>query len=113
MVTVYATLGEEGFLHGALQTKAKLVVADAKLLKVSHQNHCTRTLAEIMCECCESLRRTHGFAGKSRRALTDGVAHVAQVLGNVYKSSAKQLKHLKTVRPQLSLTAAHRLPFND
>ena len=34
VVTIYATLGEEGFTHGALQTKAKLVVADAKLLKV-------------------------------------------------------------------------------
>ncbi len=34
VVTIYATLGEEGFTHGAAQTKAKLVVADAKLLKV-------------------------------------------------------------------------------
>jgi hypothetical protein len=34
VVTIYATLGEEGFLHGAIQTRAKLVVADAKLLKV-------------------------------------------------------------------------------
>jgi len=32
VVTVYATLGEEGFAHGVKQTKAKLVVADAKLL---------------------------------------------------------------------------------
>ena len=34
VVTIYATLGEEGFTYGAMQTKAKLVVADAKLLKV-------------------------------------------------------------------------------
>merc|ERR1719498_625531 len=34
VVTVYATLGEEGLIHGASQTKAKLIVADAKLLKV-------------------------------------------------------------------------------
>jgi len=34
VVTIYATLGEEAFMHGAAQTKAKLVVADAKLLKV-------------------------------------------------------------------------------
>jgi len=34
VVTIYATLGEEGFTHGAAQTRAKLVVADAKLLKV-------------------------------------------------------------------------------
>ena len=34
VVTVYATLGEEGFLHGAMQTRAKLVVADAKLLNI-------------------------------------------------------------------------------
>jgi hypothetical protein len=36
VVTIYATLGEEGLAHGLSQTKAKLIVADAKLLpKVS------------------------------------------------------------------------------
>ena len=34
VVTVYATLGEDGLIHGAKQTKAKVIVADAKLLKV-------------------------------------------------------------------------------
>jgi len=33
-VTVYATLGEEGLLHGVSQTKAKALVADEKLLKI-------------------------------------------------------------------------------
>eukprot|EP00962_Isochrysis_galbana_P023316 scaffold7016_cov123-Isochrysis_galbana.AAC.13 len=32
VVTIYATLGEEGLAHGLSQTKAKLIVADAKLL---------------------------------------------------------------------------------
>lgn len=32
VVTVYATLGEEGLVHAVSQTKAKLIVADAKLL---------------------------------------------------------------------------------
>jgi len=32
VVTVYATLGEEGLAHGVAQTKAKLIIADAKLL---------------------------------------------------------------------------------
>mmetsp|Transcript_24026 Transcript_24026/g.50395 ORF Transcript_24026/g.50395 Transcript_24026/m.50395 type:complete len:711 (-) Transcript_24026:693-2825(-) len=36
VVTVYATLGEEGLAHGVKQTKAKLIIADSKLLpKVS------------------------------------------------------------------------------
>jgi acyl-CoA synthetase (AMP-forming)/AMP-acid ligase II len=36
VVTIYATLGEEGLAHGLSQTKAKLIIADAKLLpKVS------------------------------------------------------------------------------
>ena len=34
VVTVYATLGEEGLVHGTTQTKAKVIVADAKLLKI-------------------------------------------------------------------------------
>ena len=34
VVTVYATLGEEGLVHGVSQTKSKVVIADAKLLKV-------------------------------------------------------------------------------
>ena len=34
VVTVYATLGEEGLLHGVSQTKAKALVADAKLLPI-------------------------------------------------------------------------------
>eukprot|EP00965_Chrysotila_dentata_P175500 5793325-Pleurochrysis_carterae.AAC.1 len=32
VVTVYATLGGEGLAHGVKQTKAKLIIADAKLL---------------------------------------------------------------------------------
>ena len=34
VVTVYATLGEEGLIHGTTQTKSKVIVCDAKLLKV-------------------------------------------------------------------------------
>ena len=34
IVTIYATLGEEGAIHGLNQTEAAIVVADAKLLKV-------------------------------------------------------------------------------
>ena len=34
VVTVYATLGEEGLIHGTTQTKSKVIVADAKLLKI-------------------------------------------------------------------------------
>jgi len=34
VVTIYATLGEDGAQHGIEQTKASVVVADAKLLKV-------------------------------------------------------------------------------
>lgn len=34
VVTIYATLGEEGALHGINQTKASVIVADSKLLKV-------------------------------------------------------------------------------
>mmetsp|Transcript_139191 Transcript_139191/g.242249 ORF Transcript_139191/g.242249 Transcript_139191/m.242249 type:complete len:690 (-) Transcript_139191:41-2110(-) len=34
VVTIYATLGEEGALHGINQTKASVVVADSKLLKI-------------------------------------------------------------------------------
>ena len=34
VVTVYATLGEEGLIHGTTQTKTKVIVADAKLLKI-------------------------------------------------------------------------------
>ena len=33
VVTVYATLGEEGLIHGTSQTKSKVIVVDAKLLK--------------------------------------------------------------------------------
>ena len=34
VVTIYATLGAEGALHGVTQAKCKAVIADAKLLKV-------------------------------------------------------------------------------
>jgi len=34
VVTIYATLGEEGVMHGIKQTRAKVVVTDSKLLKV-------------------------------------------------------------------------------
>ena len=34
VVTVYATLGEEGLIYGTTQTKSKVIVADAKLLKI-------------------------------------------------------------------------------
>jgi len=34
VVTIYATLGEEGAIHGINETEATVVVADAKLLKV-------------------------------------------------------------------------------
>lgn len=34
VVTAYATLGEEGFFHSVMQTKAKCVITDAKLLAV-------------------------------------------------------------------------------
>ena len=33
VVTVYATLGEEGLIHGTSQTKSKVIVVDARLLK--------------------------------------------------------------------------------
>lgn len=34
VVTVYATLGEEGLVHGLAQTRSKLLVVDSKLLRV-------------------------------------------------------------------------------
>merc|ERR1719199_2174767 len=34
VVTIYATLGEEGAIHGINETEAAVVVADAKLMKV-------------------------------------------------------------------------------
>lgn len=42
IVTIYATLGEEGAIHGITQTEATMVIADAKLLKI---------LAKILPQC--------------------------------------------------------------
>lgn len=42
VVTIYATLGEEGVLHGLNETKAPVVVCDSKLFK---------TLSNVLPEC--------------------------------------------------------------
>ena len=50
VVTIYATLGEEGLMHGVRQTKAKALVADAKLLKIVASAYKSKESAEKMRE---------------------------------------------------------------
>jgi len=68
VVTIYATLGEEGAIHGINETEASIVIADARLLKV---------LVKVLPK-CKSVKAVITM-GESDKDLGDKVAAMPDV----------------------------------